>query len=129
MTVGYYPCDNPPTVGLQLVLPGTTNSRHVNGPVFNIEGDAFKLADNGNNNCTAIITGWGEGNSWTVGQPWFQGKYVDSQGLYGILTGVATLKDKTAAGAPASKNSATGGLRPFGSVGILGVVTVLSIFL
>lgn len=66
---GYYPCDNPPEVGFQ-----------VGDKTFNIHPSQFALEDNGNNNCTAVVTGidfdfapeW-----WLVGQAWFQGKYAD----------------------------------------------------
>ncbi|KAF7549998.1 hypothetical protein G7046_g8156 [Stylonectria norvegica] len=66
---GYYPCDAPPTVAFQL---GDSSVP------FGIEHSAFKMVDNGKNNCTATITGQALGaGSWMVGQSWFQGKYVD----------------------------------------------------
>jgi pepsin A len=46
--------------------------------VFNIDPSQFQLEDNGNNNCTAIITGIDYDTPWwLVGQAWFQGKYVE----------------------------------------------------
>lgn len=125
VTVGYYPCDKPPTLGIQFVVPG---SNDINGPVFNIEPEAFKLVDNGNNNCTSNIVGRNdEKGGWEVGNAWWQGKYVDCQGLYGIPTGVAVLKDKTAGAAKASKDNAASGLRPSGSIAVLGAVAMLSL--
>ena len=85
---GYYPCDSPPQVGYQF---GAAN------PTFEIEASAFKQADDGGNNCTAIITGIDLGAGvplWIVGQAWFQGKYVDFNDA-GKTVGVAQLRDKT----------------------------------
>jgi hypothetical protein len=82
---GYYPCDSPATVGFT-----------VGSETFYIEPSAFKLADNGNNNCTATITAVAEladFDFWIVGQTWFQGKYVDFQQPKSI--GAAVLKDKS----------------------------------
>ncbi|KAK0251179.1 hypothetical protein LTR91_005281 [Friedmanniomyces endolithicus] len=45
---GYYPCDAPPTIGFS---PGSSTRP------FDIEPSASQQADNGNNNCTAIVTG------------------------------------------------------------------------
>lgn len=85
---GYYKCDAPPTVGFSFG----------DGKVYNIEPSAFKQADNGNNNCTAIITGLdfeGQGTSdWIVGQAFFQGKYVDHNSDAGTMS-FGTLKNKT----------------------------------
>lgn len=81
---GYYPCDSPPRFGYQL---------QNDGPVFNIEPSAFEQANNGNNNCTAIVTGIDFG-FWIVGQAWFQGKYVDFD-VARSQFGVADLKDKS----------------------------------
>ena len=84
---GYYQCDKPPTVGFSFG----------DGEVYNIEPSAFKLADNGNNNCTAIVTGLdfdGSGSSdWILGQAWFQGKYIDHNSDQSTV-GIATLKNK-----------------------------------
>ncbi|EMF11908.1 acid protease [Sphaerulina musiva SO2202] len=83
---GYYPCDKPPQVGFQ-----------VGDKTFNIDASQFALEDNGNNNCTAVVTGidfdfapdW-----WLVGQAWFQGKYADFHRSGGdeYTFGVAHLK-------------------------------------
>ncbi|KAK0270330.1 hypothetical protein LTR35_014129 [Friedmanniomyces endolithicus] len=45
---GYYPCDAPPTIGFS---PGSSTRP------FDIEPSASQQADNGNNTCTAIVTG------------------------------------------------------------------------
>ncbi|KAK1052127.1 hypothetical protein LTR74_016591 [Friedmanniomyces endolithicus] len=82
---GYCPCDAPPAIGFS--LDSSTRS-------FGIEPSAFPQADNGNNNCTAIVTGLdlSPGDPlWIVGQAWFQGKYVDFDQAGGKL-GVAALK-------------------------------------
>ena len=84
---GYYPCDSPPAFGYQL---------NDNGPVFNIEPSAFEQANNGNNNCTAIVTGI-EFGIWIVGQAWFQGKYVDFD-VSNLQVGVAGLSNASSDG-------------------------------
>ncbi|KAK5717852.1 hypothetical protein LTR15_008693 [Elasticomyces elasticus] len=81
---GYYPCDAPPGVGLTF---------GDDSPWFDIEPSAFQQADNGNNNCTAIITGidFGREPVWIFEQAWFQGKYVDFD-QSGKKLGVARLR-------------------------------------
>ncbi|KAK3674707.1 hypothetical protein LTR78_005429 [Recurvomyces mirabilis] len=82
---GYYPCDAPPKVGF--TIGNSTKS-------FDIESSAFQQADNGNNNCTAIVTGIDLSTRhplWIIGQAWFQGKYVDFDPANSKL-GVAPLK-------------------------------------
>ena len=55
---GYYACDSPAKVGIT-----------VGGKPFFIEPSAFKLKDNGNNNCTATITAIEENFPfWVFGQ-------------------------------------------------------------
>lgn len=55
---GYYSCDSPAKVGFT-----------VGGETFYVEPSAFKLADNGDNNCTATITAVNEDFPfWIVGQ-------------------------------------------------------------
>lgn len=81
---GHYACDSQAKVGFA-----------VGRQVFNIEPSAFKLADNGGNNCTATITAVDDFAFWIVGQSWFQGKYVDFQQPNKI--GAASLKNKTLA--------------------------------
>ena len=79
---GYYPCNSPPKVAFHL---GDSTV------AFEIVPEAFKMVDNGNNNCTATITGQDLGaGSWMVGQSWFQGKYVDHD-VTGQRIGVALL--------------------------------------
>jgi pepsin A len=65
--------------------------------VYNIESEAFELAHNGDNNCTALIEGWESHDFWTLGQAWYQGKYLDHN-AEGLMVGVAALKDKTGRG-------------------------------
>ena len=79
---GYYACDRPPRVGFQF---GGSNQ------TFYIDPEAFEMENNGNNNCTATITGSDIGTgAWIVGQSWFQGKYVDFDAT-GNTVGVALL--------------------------------------
>lgn len=60
---GYYPCDNPPTVGFSFPAQSDIAAANSSSPIsrtaktFNIPKSAFQLADNGNNNCTAVLMG------------------------------------------------------------------------
>ncbi|KAJ5690419.1 acid protease [Penicillium macrosclerotiorum] len=85
---GYFPCDKPPTLGLS--IPSQKNataamkekSRLVShrSSTFNIAADQWIAADNGNNNCTAILSGTDAfpiPDLWVVGQPFFHGTYID----------------------------------------------------
>lgn len=76
----------------------SSNSDGNSSTVFNVEPSAFKLKDNGNNNCIATLVGANLTTAdfpfWIIGQAWFQGKYV-SQDAAQKTVGVATLKDKT----------------------------------
>ncbi|TQN71643.1 Pepsin A, partial [Colletotrichum shisoi] len=82
---GFYPCDKPPAIDFGL----STGSKDV----FGIDADAFKQAVNGENNCTATITGIDNLRLWVLGQSWFRGKYVDFD-VTGKTIGVAYLKDR-----------------------------------
>jgi pepsin A len=63
---GYYSCNSPPDIGF--VFGGKT---------FNILDSALAFKMDGGN-CTASIHGTSDfGDSWLVGQAFFQGKYVD----------------------------------------------------
>ena len=102
---GYFPCDQPPALGLSIPSQSnaTTATRQKSklvshrSSIFNIAPDQWIAADNGNNNCTAIVTGLdfeGSGSSdWILGQAWFQGKYIDHNSDQGAV-GIATLKNK-----------------------------------
>jgi hypothetical protein len=94
VVLGYYPCNNPPTVGIQFELANNTSS---SSPVFNIGPKSFRAGHNGGNNCTSVLVSGYEDSpgyisTWLVGQAWFQGKYVDMNSE-GLSLGVATLKD------------------------------------
>lgn len=63
---GYYACDKPPQIGISF-----SDSN------FNIASEALAFKKNGNN-CTASIHGTNNfGDTWLVGQAFFQGKYID----------------------------------------------------
>ncbi|KAF2670570.1 acid protease [Microthyrium microscopicum] len=84
--VGYYPCNEPPVVGYSFPPESTLANQTVGvskrSSIFNIPVEAFKFKDNGNNNCTAIVSGQDFNNSltpdlWVVGHPFFQTHYID----------------------------------------------------
>lgn len=78
------------------------------------------MTDNGNNNCTAIVTGRYGDDQWTFGQAWFQGKYVDLN-WEGLERSVAVLKDKTVgAGAHGAEESSA--VRRGSAMALVGVV-------
>jgi pepsin A len=80
---GYYNCSAPPEIGFSL---GGTN--------FNILAKALAFAKNGDN-CTASVHGTNAfGNSWLVGQAFFQGRYIDHNIDDGTM-GFANLKALT----------------------------------
>ncbi|KAJ5587197.1 acid protease [Penicillium hispanicum] len=98
---GYFPCDKPPTLGLSIpsqsnvTTAAKQNSKLVSreSSIFNLEPSQWIAADNGNNNCTAIVSGTDvlpQPNMWVVGQPFFHGIYVDHN-----------LQDRTLGFAPA----------------------------
>ncbi|OOQ90920.1 hypothetical protein PEBR_01932 [Penicillium brasilianum] len=85
---GYFPCDQPPTLGLSIPSQSnaTTATRQKSklvghrSSIFNIAPDQWIAADNGSNNCTAILSGTDTfpiADLWVVGQPFFHGIYVD----------------------------------------------------
>ncbi|KAJ5123149.1 acid protease [Penicillium atrosanguineum] len=99
---GYFPCNQPPIFGFSIpsrknaTAAAKQHSKLVShrSSIFNIAPDQWIAADNGNNNCTAIVSGTSsmpvEG-LWVVGQPFFHGTYVDHN-----------LKDGTLGFAPAN---------------------------
>lgn len=99
-TPGYYPCDSPPQIGMRFLNVNTSKNE-----VFDIEPEAFQMTDNGNNNCTAMIRGRYDDDSWSIGQAWFQGKYVDLN-WEGVERSVAVLKDKKVGAGGGSAESA-----------------------
>ncbi|QPH02360.1 hypothetical protein C2857_006569 [Epichloe festucae Fl1] len=63
---GYYRCSAPPKIGFSL-----------GGRNFNVLPEALAFAKEGDN-CTASVRGSDAfGNNWLVGQPFFQGRYID----------------------------------------------------
>ncbi|KAJ5814798.1 acid protease [Penicillium riverlandense] len=85
---GYFPCDKPPTIGFS--IPSRANvSTAVNAnsgsishksAIFDIAPEQWIAADNGNNNCTAVLSGATVPlypTLWVVGQPFFHGLYID----------------------------------------------------
>lgn len=75
---GYFPCDKPPTLGLGLpsqsdaVAAAKNHSSLLSNTttVFNISSDQWAIANNGNNNCTALLSGqdFGGESIWIFGQ-------------------------------------------------------------
>ena len=76
---GYFPCDQPPTLGFG--IPSQSNASTAEktdsslvshqSTIFNIAADQWIAADNGNNNCTAILSGMTVASYptlWVVGQ-------------------------------------------------------------
>ncbi|KAJ5757802.1 acid protease [Penicillium nucicola] len=85
---GYFPCDQPPNFGIS--IPSLSNATAAakadsklvshKSSIFNIARDQWVAEDNGNNNCTAIISGTSEityPGLWVIGQPFFHGHYID----------------------------------------------------
>ncbi|PYI25500.1 acid protease [Aspergillus indologenus CBS 114.80] len=85
---GYFPCDSPPTVGFS--IPSQANATAAvaadsdlvshQSAIFNIAADQWIAANNGNNNCTAVLAGATVASYptlWVVGQPFFRGLYID----------------------------------------------------
>jgi pepsin A len=75
---GYFPCDKPPTLGLGLPSQADATSAAKNhstvlsntSTVFNISSDQWAIDDNGDNNCTAVLSGqdFGGESIWIFGQ-------------------------------------------------------------
>jgi hypothetical protein len=79
MLKGYFPCDSPPTVGFNLPSKANASAAAADrtslvshtSTLFNIPADAWAFADNGNNNCTAALSGQDFVTApglWVVGQ-------------------------------------------------------------
>lgn len=79
---GYFPCDSPPTVGFS--IPSQANATAAvtadsdlvshQSAIFNIAADQWIAADNGDNNCTAVLSGATVASYptlWVVGQRMF----------------------------------------------------------
>ncbi|KFY31701.1 hypothetical protein V493_00881 [Pseudogymnoascus sp. VKM F-4281 (FW-2241)] len=102
LLTGYFPCDKSPTVGFN--FPSKTNASIAteeslstiskSSSTFNIPLNAWAAVNNGNNNCTAVLSGQdykAHPGLWVVGQPFFQGLYVDHDMENGTV-GFAPLK-------------------------------------
>ncbi|OBT86051.1 hypothetical protein VE02_05528 [Pseudogymnoascus sp. 03VT05] len=94
--------DKPPTVGFN--FPSKTNASLAEkntltaiskkSSTFNIPLNAWAAVDNGNNNCTAVLSGQNyeaHPGLWVIGQPFFQGLYIDHN-LENGTVGFAPLK-------------------------------------
>lgn len=131
LLTGYFPCDKPPTVGFS--FPSTSNAAAAGndstslvskkGSIFNIPTDQWAAVNNGNNNCTAVLSGMNFPNVtglWVVGQrmvlsiacdfslltcfsAFFQGLYIDHDLTNGMI-GFAPLKKRTG---PTSTSTST----------------------
>jgi pepsin A len=76
---GYFPCDKPPTVGFSIPSQGNmstaanANSASIShkSSIFDIAPEQWIAANNGNNNCTAVLSGAtvpSYPTLWVVGQ-------------------------------------------------------------
>jgi pepsin A len=74
---GYFPCDKPPTLGIGLPSQSDAAAAAKNHSpllsttttLFNISSDQWAIANNGHNNCTALLSGQDFGESiWIFGQ-------------------------------------------------------------
>lgn len=74
---GYFPCDKPPTLGLGLPSQSDAAAAAKNhstllsttSTVFNVSSDQWAIANNGGNNCTALLSGQDFGEElWIFGQ-------------------------------------------------------------
>ncbi|KUJ16902.1 acid protease [Mollisia scopiformis] len=108
---GYFPCDSPPNIGFS--FPSQTNASTAvgtiskNSTIFDIPANTWAAVDNGNNNCTAILGGQDVAafpGLWVVGQPFFQGRYLDHN-LAESTIGIATLKTSSNATTTVSPTS------------------------
>ncbi|PYH96565.1 acid protease [Aspergillus ellipticus CBS 707.79] len=102
---GYFPCDSPPTLGFNIPSQANASAAAKSGSelvshqssIFNIEGEQWIAADNGNNNCTAILSGMTVASYptlWVVGQPFFRGLYIDHS-VANATVGLATAKTQS----------------------------------
>ncbi|KAH6667490.1 aspartic peptidase domain-containing protein [Halenospora varia] len=81
---GYYPCATPPTFGfslpslanISLAESNMSSSVSNSSRVFNVVPEAL-VQNSTNGNCTSSIYGAKDLDLWLVGQPFFQGRYVD----------------------------------------------------
>ncbi|PWY90676.1 acid protease [Aspergillus heteromorphus CBS 117.55] len=109
---GYFPCDSPPTLGFN--IPSTANATAAakadsglishQSKIFNIEGEQWIAADNGNNNCTAVLSGAnveGYPTLWVAGQAFFRGLYLDHN-VANATIGLATAKNQSTTGSATS---------------------------
>ncbi|CAI6338676.1 unnamed protein product [Periconia digitata] len=81
---GSYPCSSPPTFGFgfpstqnitdAILDPGSTVSRK--GSIFNVTPEAL-VASEADGICKSILKGVTNMNIWIVGQPFYQGRYID----------------------------------------------------
>ncbi|KAI9727940.1 MAG: hypothetical protein M1828_005345 [Chrysothrix sp. TS-e1954] len=87
---GYYPCDNPPTLSFSYPSQADIDNPPAGVAIsktsrkFNIFKSTWPVAVNGDNNCTAVLAGTNadadpadDANAWLVGQPLYQGHYID----------------------------------------------------
>ena len=76
---------------------------------LSISPSAFRGPGNGNGNCTAAIISIDLGlDMWIVGQPWFQGKYVDfNRETQKVTVAYLPVEQNDSSGAPGS-STATG---------------------
>ena len=97
---GYFPCDKPPQMPVGFSFPAQKELQHSpenttvskQAKTFNILPSQWAFEDNGNNNCTAVIIGLGPGEGWVVGQPFFEGHYLDFFPGKNYTFGIADLK-------------------------------------
>jgi len=95
---GYYPCDQPPSLGIQ--FPSASDAAaakqdksspvSTESSVFNFAASSMELSRDGNN-CTLALKGYSGLPEWTMGQILFNGQYVDHN-LEGSTMGFAVLK-------------------------------------
>lgn len=75
---GYFPCDQPPSLGLSIPSQSNITAATIGhsrltsrkASVFDISSNQWARTDNGDNNCTAIISGTSAvpAGLWVVGQ-------------------------------------------------------------
>ncbi|KAL3422802.1 Gastricsin [Phlyctema vagabunda] len=108
---GYFPCNAPPSVGFR--IPSQSNASTLTASagisvvptIFNIPNDAWVAKDNGNNNCTAVLGGQNYAafpGLWVVGQPFFQGRYIDHDLENGMMGFVAANTTSTSTSPPSN---------------------------
>lgn len=79
MVTAYYPCDSPPTFGFGLPSLDNVTAEYPESKLFNVLDSALVQERNGTE-CEMIVHGVDTLDTrgfWLVGQPFFQGKYVD----------------------------------------------------